>query len=662
MRKILKCSALWLLIACMVLQPIYIPKASAAEPAKTVTILFTHDMHDNFLPFKTEQNGTIVFSGGYARLQSAINQQKELDENALLLDAGDYSMGTPFQTIYQSDSPSLRILGQMGYDVVTLGNHEYDYRAVGLTDSLNAAKNSGDKLPRIVQSNVTFPTDDNGNLTESLTDLKQAMDNDSVMDYVVLERNGVKIGIFGLMGEESASMAPMSEVVFDDEVKQAKRVVKLLKEEEKVDLIICLSHSGTSTKKSKSEDEILAKKVPEINVIISGHTHTLLPQPIMVGETIIGSSGEYGSNLGVITISQQSDLSWQQDSYKLIPIDDSITEDAGILQRITDLKNIVQQKYFDKFNLNYDEVIANAPYNFNSVNYINGHHEESTLANLISDSFRYAVQKAEGDSYIPIAAAIVPAGTIRGTILEGDITTGDAFSVSSLGIGADKIPGYPLISVYLNGKEMKTICEVDASIAPIMADAQLFISGMNFTFNPHRLIFNKVLKASLENEDGTIEEIDDAKLYRVVVGLYSAQMLSVVGKKSFGLLSIIPKTKDGTPITDFEANIIYDTTNGNKSEIKEWYAVVEYLQSFEKENGVPKIPQYYQETQGRKIIDDNKNIFAILSNPNKLAIIVYIIIIAIPALIITVIVLIRKRSKNKKNNKKNNKKIKNKKI
>ncbi|MHB8129628.1 MAG: bifunctional metallophosphatase/5'-nucleotidase [Mobilitalea sp.] len=651
MRKIISLSVLWLISVSMILQTIYIPTVFAAEQEKTVTILFTHDLHDNLLPVQTIENGTAVYLGGYARLQSAINAQKLEDPEALLVDGGDFSMGTPFQTIYQSDAPELRILGAMGYDVVTLGNHEYDYRAKGLTGSLLAAIDSGDKLPQIVQSNVIFPTDDEGNLTQSLTELKQSMENYGVKDYTIIERNGAKIGIFGLMGEESESMAPMSEVTFEDEIEQAKRVVKILKEQEQVDLILCLSHSGTNDDKSKSEDEILAKEVPEINVIISGHSHTKLSQPIMIGDTIIASAEDYGKSLGVIKVSQNQDGSWELSNYELVQIDDSFLEDSLIQEQVAVYKSIVQEKYFDKFNMDYDEVVATSTIQFQTPAELFDIHAESTLGNLISDAYLYSVKKAEGDNYIPIAATIVPCGTIRGTIFKGDITTADAFSISSLGIGADGMPGYPLISVYLSGKELKTVCEVDASITSIMGDAQLYMSGMNFVFNPNRLIFNKVTKTALINPDKTEEVIDDTKLYRIVCGLYSAQMLSVVGDKSFGLMSVNPKTKEGDVITDFEEYILYDTVNGVESELKEWYAVVQYLQSFEKVEGVSQVSSYYQETQGRKIVDDDNNILALVSNPNHISLTVYIVVPVILILIIFLITRLVRRSRRKKNRK-----------
>ncbi|MGH4124614.1 MAG: bifunctional metallophosphatase/5'-nucleotidase [Clostridium sp.] len=651
-------------LVCMVMTIIMIlsinrSKVFAGKAEKTMTILFTHDMHDHFLPFNVKQNEEILQLGGYARLQSAINEEKKKDSDLLLVDAGDFSMGTLFQSIYASDAPELRTMGQMGYDVVTLGNHEYDFRANGLAGSLNAAKNSGDKLPQIVQSNVLFPTDKNGKLSATLTNLKQAMDEYGVKDYTIIERGGVKIGVFGLMGTDSASNAPMSEVKFASTVEKAKSVVNILKKEEKVDLVVCLSHSGISINGSESEDETLAKKVPEINLIISGHTHTKLTKPIMVGKTIIGSCGEYSQNLGVINLSQSSNKEWKLDAYKLRQIDNSLPEDTKISGTIDNYKKIVQQKYLNKFDMKFDQVLANSPFNFVATSEIGLVHAEDTLGNLISDAYVYAVKKAEGVNYEPIAVALVPSGTIRGSFVKGNITVADAFISSSLGIGADKVSGYPLISVYLTGKELKTACEVDASISPIMTSAQLYMSGVNFKFNPNRLILNKVTNTTFQKPDGTFEVINDTKLYRAVAGLYSAQMLSVVGEKSFGILSIVPKTKNGAPITDFEAQIITNTANGSETEVKEWLAIAQYLKSFDKVEGVAQIPQYYSQNQARKLVDNNHNVFQLLKNPNGIALVAYTLVIVIITLLTLAIVRIvtRKKRKQRRLAKKNAKKI-----
>lgn len=627
------------------------PKIFASAAKKNITILFTSDLHDHLLPFNVQENGEVLKLGGYAKIKTAIDIEKQKDSDALVLDGGDYSMGTLFQSVYTSDSLELRILGQMGYDVTTFGNHEYDFKAEGLAESLNSAKNSGDELPQIVQCNVSFPKDKNGKLSGTLSDLKQAMNNYGVKDYTVLQRNGLKIGIFGLIGKDAGADAPMAGVEFTDQVENAKRVVSELKNKEKVDLIICLSHSGTWTDKSKSEDEILAKKVPDINFILSGHTHTKLEKPIIVGNTIIGSCGEYGENLGVVNITQNSGKTWKLDNYKLEQIDDSFSEDSSIAKTITGFKTVVQDKYLNNFNLKFDQVLAHSSFNFTNISELEDKHAEDTLGDLISDSYIYAVKNAEGSNYEPIAAAIIPAGTIRGSFFRGNITTADAFAASSLGIGKDNISGYPLISVYLTGKELKTVCEVDASISPIMQDAQLYMSGLSFSFNPNRLILNKVTNVNLVDENGKAEKINDTKLYRVIAGLYSGQMLSKVGKQSLGLLSLVPKTKNGMPITDFNNQIIIDNTSGSNKEIKEWEAISEYLQSFSKVNGVSEIPEYYKTTHGRKIVSDNHNILAIMANPNVFAMLACSVALVLVAIIVLIIYLIVTRKKRKEKRK-----------
>lgn len=614
-----------------------------AETEKSITILFTHDMHDHFYPIDVLRVDTIVNNGGYSRLYSAIKTEREKDPELLLIDAGDFSMGTLFQTIFAVEAPQLRIMGKMDYDVTTFGNHEFDLRTEGLANSLKVAKNSGDNLPQIVSSNISFPLDDNGNLTPSLKYLKKSMDIYGVKDYCIIKRNGVKIGIFGLTGKDAASNAPMSEVVFLDAVENAKRVVDILKNKEKAELIVCLSHSGTSSKKSQSEDEILAKKVPEIDVIISGHSHTKHEKPIIVGNTIIGSCGENGENLGIIKISNKPTTGWNLDSYNLMPIDDALPKDLNIENTIEYYKQVVQKEYLSNFNMGFDEVLAYAPFNFTPASMLGKAHAEDTLGNLIGDSYIYAIKEAERENYEIVAAAVIPYGTMRSSFVKGNITVSDVFDVSSLGIGPDKVSGYPIITVYLTGRELKTAAEVDASITPIMSPAQLYISGLSYTFNPKRLIFNKVTEVYLQNYDGNKERINDDELYRVAAGLYSAQMLSVVGDKSFGILSIVPKAKDGTPITNFEDHIVYS----NNHEVKEWLAIAEYLKSFEKIKGVPQVPLYYNKTQDRKIVDNDSGIFSIIKNPNKIALFLYLAVAVVIAIIVFIIIIIYKRRKGK---------------
>ena len=620
------------------------PYGIATNDPALLTILFTHDLHDNLLPYTVEEDGQAVEQGGYARLQTAVNQEREKDPDLLLVDGGDFSMGTLFQTIFNQESPGLRLLGHMGYDATTLGNHEFDFRPEGLAGSLSTAKASGDQLPQILAANLHYPVDAEGRIIgEDVEQLQHAMYEYGVKDYTILHRKGYKIGVFGIIGNNAVSNAPMAGVEFADPVETAREIVAKLEQQEKVDMIICLSHSGTDSDLEKSEDVILAQQVPEIDVILSGHSHTTLTDPIVVGDTYICSAGHYGQNLGRITVQNRSPGIWSQVDYELRPIQADIADDEAISQRIEEFKTLVQDRYLKQLDMNFDDILAYNPYSFTPISYIEELHYEQPLANLITDAYIHAVKQAEGDNYQPVDVAIVPAGTIRASFVKGNITVADTFNVSSLGIGPDKRSGYPLLSVYLTGKELKTACEVDASVAPLMKPAQLYMSGLTYTFNPHRIIFNKVTDAALLKPDGSREEIEDDKLYRVAAGLYSAQMLSVVGDKSFGLLSIVPKTKEGTPITDFEAHIIRDTAN---NEVKEWAALAGYLQSFEAVDGVPQISEYYSQKQGRKMVDNDPSPGAVLANPNGIALAFYGLFIIILLLVSwSVQAIIKRRQK-----------------
>ncbi|NLB52914.1 MAG: bifunctional metallophosphatase/5'-nucleotidase [Syntrophomonadaceae bacterium] len=610
-------------VLLLIFSIINISDSLAQDNDNTLTIVFTHDLHDHLLSFSLDKDGQINEYGGYARIQSAINEEREKDPNLLLVDAGDFSMGTLFQTVFAQEAPGLSLLGKMGYDAVTLGNHEFDFRAQGLADCLSTARKNNTELPELLITNIYFPQDD-GHMPESVANLKKAMEAYGTKEYMILERSGIRIGIFGLVGNEAISNAPMAEVQFTEPLEAAKRITETLEKEEKADLIICLSHSGTSPDKQNSEDEILAREVPGIDVIISGHSHTKLVQPIIIDDTIICSAGEYGENIGVLKIKDGANSKWQLDRYQLLQIDNKLPNDLSMVESIEKFKQKVQTDYLDEMELAFDEVLAYSPQSFLPAAEIGVRHEEEPLANLITDAYVHAVQNAEGEHYQTVDVAVVPSGTIRGSFVKGNITVADAYVVSSLGIGPDKKSGYPLISVYLTGKELKTACEVDASIAPIMSSAQLYMSGLSYTFNPNRLIFNKVTRASLQKPDGTLESIDDDKLYRVVAGLYSAQMLSVVGEKSFGILSLVPKDADGMPIVDFEEHVIRDSAVGN--EIKEWQAIAQYIRSFQAIEGVPQIPLEYYQTQGRKNILDNNSFSAVFGHPNHIAAAVYSVV------------------------------------
>ena len=531
------------------------------------------------------------------------------------------------------------MLGYLGCDVTTLGNHEFDYRSKGLANMLTSAQASGDAVPAMVVCNVDWDTMEAEGLTEGQQRLKDAFAAYGVSDYTVLEKGDVDIAVVGVFGKDALACAPTCELKFEDPIEAVKQTVADIKANEDVDMIVCVSHSGTWEDESKSEDELLAKAVPDLDLILSGHTHTEIEKPIQHGSTYVVSCGEYGKNLGELTLTQQADGRWAMSAYELIPITSDIAVHAATQQTIDSFMDTVDTDYLARFGYTKDQVLAENDIVFSTQKDLENIHEEHNLGDIIADAYVYAVENAADYDGVPVDLAVVPSGTVRDTYARGDITVEQVFNSFSLGIGADGVPGYPLISVYLTGREIRTAAEIDASVSDFMTTARLYCSGLNFTYNPHRLLLNKVTDVCLE-DDGQRVALEDDKLYRIVADLYSGQMLSAVTDMSYGILAIVPKYADGTPITDFEDVII--TENGR--ELKAWDSIARYMASFADTDGdgIANVPAYYSTTHGRKLVDTSRSPLALLKNPNKFTAVYAGLLAAAVLLIVLVVLLIRK--------------------
>lgn len=630
-----------LLLALLMTMLLCVP-ALAEAPAEPVTILFTHDLHSHLLPAEDEQGRSY---GGYARLKTAIDRQKQAHPGAILLDGGDFTMGSLFQTSFLTSAVELRAMGQLGYDVTTFGNHEFDYGPGGLARMLRAAMDSGDPLPLLVEANYLPAEGDN---SEGVAALREAMADYGVADYVLLERGGVWFAVLGIFGIDADDCSPTSGLTLADRIEAAQRVVDAARADCQSrhgvqPLVVCLSHSGTDG--SKGEDYDLAKQVTGIDVIVSGHTHETLYQPITVGSTWIVSAGEYAKNLGVLALNRQPDGQLELADYQLVPIDDTLPEDPALSAAIAEYKQEVDEDYLSRFGMEFDQVLAENPYRFDSVKDVYATAHESPLCNLFSDAYKWAVEQVTGE---PVDMALTASGVIRESLPQGSVTVSQVFNAASLGAGADDVPGGALLSIYLTGSDLKNVLEVDASVYPIMPAAQLFCSGVEYHINTDRMIFNKVDYAVLRRPDGTTEPIENDRLYRVVTGTYAGNMLGSVKEKSFGLLSVIPRTADGTPI-DLTRLTDYIVHNDDGSELKEWYAIATYLQSMGGE-----VDARYGAVDGRKVVYASLSPAAMLRNANRFtyaALALIVLVLLVVALIVRRIVTRRARRANKQNHK-----------
>ena len=651
-----------LLLAALCALPVGAVAEGCTQETNVTTILFTHDLHSHFLPQPTAEGGE---SGGYARLKTVIDGERAMNPDALLVDGGDFSIGSLIQTLYTTQAAELRTMGAMGYDAVTIGNHEFDHKGVGFAEMLNSAKAAQQAavglllvdarplenmdayrerfgpvtpvLPTLLEANYA-PADDNPDRAF----IRSAMEDYGVTDCMTLERGGVTYGLFGLMGVDSDECAPTSGFTRTDAAEAAKRCVETLKGEG-AEIIVCLSHSGTGDSLASSEDEELAKAVDGIDVIVSGHTHSTLAEPLVVNDTYIVSSGPYCQNLGSLTFSWDDGGEKRLLDYRLIPIDETVAENPEIAGLVEQWKDMVGETYLARYGLTYDEVLTHSDYDLNTP--ASAVQENNGLGTLVSDAFLWAdrtLNAAYADS--PHTVSVTADGVLRANLPAGDLTVAMAFDVLSMGVGEDGTSGFPLVAVYLTGKELKAAMEVDASVTPIMPAAQLYMSGAKYAFNTKRMFFNRVYDAALtdvtfdESGTGNAYEIDDNALYRVVTGMYSAQMLGTVKSKSMGLLSLEPKQADGAPVTDFADCILYDE-NGN--ELKEWYALAAYLEQFG-EDGLPD--RYADPADGCKQVSDSFAPGQLLAGWNGITWVVLGIVLLILALILLLIRSLRRRS------------------
>ncbi len=528
--------------------------AVAAEGKKTFTILHTNDMHASFIgmgpasdytPFTLNDDTT---RGGYARLAGLIAKRKEARNGqgpVLVLDAGDYSMGTAFSAATRETGGELHLMGLMGYDATTFGNHEFDLGPAGLGKSIGAAVKAG-RIPSVLAANTSVPGSD-----ATLADLQRLTKEGVIRRYSVIERGGLRFGVFGVLGKEAMIYTSGGATTFADPIESAREVVKLLRETEKVDLVIALSHGGVvkgaDGRYTDGEDVRLAKDVPGIDVVISGHSHTELQEAIIVnGRTPVVQTGKESRNLGELVITVDGDK-LTVESYRLHPIDDSIVGDRAIAAEIEKLKKSVSAAAFASRGYRVDQPLAIAPRDL--PNTYTDIAAGTILANLVTDSFREATKADIGFT----ANGMMRAGLLRGKT--GVQTVYDVFAVAPLGAGVvDPTPGSSLVTGYFTGQDLKNLVEfflVDSPAHP----GEYFprASGMRFRYDPSRPKLEMVTAIELGDLDRGYKAIDisgkDGRLYSLTCPLMLGPIIVAIPKYTKGKLALVPKKKDGEPLT-----------------------------------------------------------------------------------------------------------------
>lgn len=453
-----------------------------------LTILHTNDIHsriesinkyDSTCDAEGEAEGKCF--GGVARLKTMVDARRDAlaDQNVLLLDAGDPFRGSLFYTTYKGAAEA-EFMEAIGYDVMAVGNHEFDDGPEGLASFIDA---------------VSFPVI-SGNLDlSSSAELK-----DKVGNHVVLDVGGQKVGIISALATDTVeTSSPGKDVIFKDEIESLQADVAAL-QDEGVNIIIALNHVGLA------KDLEIAEQVPGLDLVVGGHSHTLLSNtqegaagsyPMMVGDVPIVQAYAYSKYLGEITLTFDDDGNLISAEGEPILLDASVTPDADIAARVAEMGAPIEEMK--------QRVVAN------SAAAIEGDRavcrvQECEMGNLVADAMlaRVAEQGAQ--------IAIANSGGLRASIDEGEVTMGEVLTVLPFQntLSTFEITGQTVIDALENG--VSQVEEVKGRFPQV--------AGLRFTRDPSVAPNEgRIIDVMVAEGDGFVP-IDPNKTYLVVTNNY----------------------------------------------------------------------------------------------------------------------------------------------
>ena len=519
-------------------------------------------------------------------------------------------MGTAFAAATREIGGELKLMGMMGYDATTFGNHEFDLGPDGLGRSISVAAKAG-RIPALLASNTNFSKKD-----KTLVDLQRLAKAGVIRSYIVIERGGIRFGIFGVLGKEALHYTSGGATTFADSIETAKEIVKVLRDKEKVDLVIALSHGGVEKGKdghyTEGEDVCLARDVPGIDVVIGGHSHTFLSEATIVNDhTPVVQAGKESKSLGELVITIDGNK-LTVESYRLYPIDDTITGDRAISAEIDKLKKGVTAAVFASRGYSIDQPLAIAPQDL--PNTYSDIAASTLLANLSTDAFRKATKADIGFT----VNGTMRAGLTRGKT--GVQTVYDVFAMAPLGAGvADSTAGSALVTGWFTGLDLKNILEyllVDNPTHP----GEFFprASGMRFRYDLSRPKFDVVTAIELGDIDRGYKPIDisgkSERLYSLTCPLMVGQYIVAIPKFTKGKLPLVAKNRKGQPLkskvealddlrgttpdllapsgTTDRKSVAIGGKNKAAREIKEWQAIMDHFRSLPAKNkgDLPVVP------------------------------------------------------------------------
>ena len=434
---------------------------AVGEGAKQITIVHTNDIHA-----RIEGDKTALI--GFDKISTIVKELKAKNPNTLVIDAGDAFHGQTIAHLVKGESVAT-VMNKIGYDFMAPGNHDFNYGQERLVE---------------LNTMTSFPI--------LAANVKKADGTDFLTPYMIKEVDGVKIGFFGLATPDTVFMTHPKNVVgltFEDPIKAASNMVKEL--EKKTDVIVAISHLGINDSYTYTSKKV-AEQVTGIDIILDGHSHTVLETGMVVNNVLIAQAGEFGKNVGIVEFSVEGGKVIEKKASLINKAaSDAIAADKEITDLVAEIKAV---------NDKMTSVVVGKSAVVLDGERVHVRVGETNLGNLITDAMRDAT-KAD--------VAITNGGGIRASINEGEISKGEVITVLPFG-------NYVVLTE-LKGSALLEALEHGVDAYQEQAGHFAHVAGVAYKFNPNKPVGQRVIEAMVGGE-----KLDVNKIYRVATNDFMA--------------------------------------------------------------------------------------------------------------------------------------------
>ncbi|MBU8881141.1 5'-nucleotidase C-terminal domain-containing protein [Bacillus sp. FJAT-29790] len=478
------------------------------EPLKPV------EQDENFTLSIMHTNDTHAHIDNVAKRITAIKEVRAEKPASLLIDAGDVFSGSLYFNEFKGQA-DLAFMNYIGYDVMTFGNHEFDLGSSpdGHKALAEFVKNA--KFP-FVSANVDFSKDELFNGLNQVGTIATQPKDGMIYSGIIKEVNGEKVGIFGLTTEETADISSPGKVEFQNYIEKAKEAVQAF-EKQGINKIIAVTHIGFDDNPEIDNDLDLAMHVDGIDIIVGGHSHTQLNEPVVIGKdsngkakdpTVIVQAFQYSDFLGTLDVEFDKDGKIVGQAGQLIKVADK-TEDPEAAKMLVKYSEKIAEVKKTETGATAVNALTNPRANETST--ISVRSNETELGNLITDAMLDKAKEYNPNTVI----AMQNGGGIREAISQGPITLGSILTTLPF--------GNTLATMKLTGTEIMEALEHSVSQAPKENGGFLHISGMKFTYDSSKPVGERVVSVDVEEKAGEFVALDKTKEYVIATNAFTAK-------------------------------------------------------------------------------------------------------------------------------------------